>query len=748
MSVYLGNQKVSFNPVFGELMGEDTIVIQPEQAAELKDAVAYRVGDYSNRTVAQMITDAKKPYFITHDTKITNSAQSAWTRPAAWPDLDSLNLQMSGSDYIYMTYDNTGGRAAVALHIEKVSNGTNIAVAVGHIANGAYVVDSTITGSSNNYVKWLTASDGDYPVVRVTGDIKFCYCYGVTSDGATQAFDRQPFVERIAYIPHLTYIIGDNTNYSSRRWGSRFLQREKIGNGDGSALVSLYYAYSYCSDLQSLDLSNLYTPNVTNCANAFFQCEQLRNLDLRHWNVSKLQSLSSCFYNCYNLQTINLSGWQTNALTNLNYCFYGCVSLQAIIGLEDLNVTKVTALGSTFYNLRSISSLDLSNWTTGNITSLASTFSTCVNILELDLSGFHMSTVTNMASAFQSCASLKRIKITSATGTVTNFSNAFYDCRSLQEIDMSKFPVTSSCTNVYQAFCNCHSIKELDLTNWNVSGVTGTGNVSSALFSNCYGLEKIIGISNWTWNATNSLASCFNNCYSLRDLDVSGWSVNNITSFASCFNNCRSLKSLNLSSWTPSNCTDFSAMFNSCHSLETVGDISNWNTSKVTTMATMFRYNYSMRAFPSIQNWDFAKVKSMDSMFDNCWNLQSVTWKNISLPVCTTIAQLFRYNYNLKYADLSGWTVSAVTNTTSYYHTLGNCWRLETVVGFPIPSTYTNIGFQDCSCLSYTSLMTIVNALPTVTSTHTLRIPAVSLNLLNSTEKAIATGKGWTLANS
>ena len=742
MSIYLGNHKVG-------ITRRDGNAIDGETLTELQDAVGYRVGDYSNRTVAQMITDAKKPYFITHNTKITNSTQSAWTRPVEWPDLDSLNLTMSGNDYIYMTYDNTGGRAAVALHIEKVSNGTNITVSVGHISNGTYVVDSTIIGSSNNYVKWLTASDGDYPVVRITGDIKFCYCYSVTNNGITQSYDREPFVERIAYIPHLTHITGDNSSYTSRRWGSRFLQREKIGNGTGSALVSLYYAYAYCQNLQSLDLSNLYTPNVTNCANTFFQCAQLRNLDLSHWNVSKLQSLSSCFYNCYNLQTINLSGWQTNALTNLNYCFSGCISLQTITGLEDLNVTKVTGMGSTFYNLRSISSLDLSNWTTGNITSLASTFSTCVNITELDLSGFHMSTVTNMASAFQSCASLKRIKITSTTGTVTNFSNAFYDCRSLQEIDMSKFPVTSSCTNVYQAFCNCHSVKELDLTNWDVSGVTGnTGNVSSALFSNCYSLEKIIGVSNWTWNVANSLANCFNNCYSLKDLDISGWSVNNITSFTSCFNNCRSLKSLNLGSWAPSNCTDFSSMFNGCHSLETVGNISNWNTNKVTTMASMFRSCYSLRNFPSIQNWNYSKVKSMDSMFEGCWNLQSVTWKNISLPVCTTIAQLLRNCYNLKYADLSGWTVSAVTNTTSYYHTLGSCWRLETVVGFPIPSTYTNIGFQDCSCLSYTSLMTIVNALPTVTGTHTLRIPAVSLNLLNSTEKAIATGKGWTLANS
>ena len=134
-----------------------------------------------------MIAKMKDDYFRQHDFSLFPQYHSTpWVRPQGWPDLDGLNLQMEGDDFIYMTYDNTGGKAAIALHAEKVTNGQNISVTMGHISNGEYIVDETISGTSNNYLRWLTSSDADYPVVRVTGDIKVCYTYGVSLDGATQ----------------------------------------------------------------------------------------------------------------------------------------------------------------------------------------------------------------------------------------------------------------------------------------------------------------------------------------------------------------------------------------------------------------------------------------------------------------------------------------------------------------------------------------------------------------------------------
>jgi hypothetical protein len=57
-----------------------------------------------------------------------------------------------------------------------------------------------------------------------------------------------------------------------------------------------------------------------------------------------------------------------------------------------------------------------------------------------------------------------------------------------------------------------------------------------------------------------------------------------------------------------------------------------------------------------------------------------------------------------------------------------------------------SMDFSSCSKLDYESLMSIINALVTITSNKTLKLGATNLAKLTDEEKAIATEKGWTLA--
>ena len=188
-------------------------------------------------------------------------------------------------------------------------------------------------------------------------------------------------------------------------------------------------------------------------------------------------------------------------------------------------------------------------------------------------------------------------------------------------------------------------------------------------------------------------------------------------------------------------------MFSSCCSLISVGNISNWDTSKAQTMNGMFRYCYSLREFPAIEDWDYSEVTNMEYMFSECYSLERVIWRNISLPVCTNIQTILRYCYSLKYADLSGWSTPVVSNSTNYYHTLGDCWALRDVIGFPIPVSYTKLSFANCEHLSHDSLLRILNTLPNTTAGHTLYLTSINLNSLTTEERLIAINKNWTLAN-
>lgn len=792
MSVYFGGEKVGINypvNVTGAVLSDNDI-------AQLNDAVNYRVKEFTTKTLPQMIERMKQKYFIDArtDLEIMGSSFSTWIRPASWPDLDSLNLQQSGSDYIYMTYDANKDISAIALYVLPSSG--SVTVTRGHINNGSYVVDETIANNgSNQYIEWLDNITG-YPVVRVTGNIRRCYCITVTNtNGQQQNHRQQPIVERIAYVPNLQYFVPDN-NYS---WGTFYLEREKIGNGTGTALTGAYRAYRDCFRLRSLDISGLYTPNVTNFLEMFYNCRTLPiTFDLRHWSVSKATTFNNMFYGCSSISSINLTGWNTEKLTStgLNNMFDSCYNLKRIYGIENFYTNNCTQLTNVFSNCRSLQQLDLSNWNTNKVTTfvnlfydcfrisdlsfvknwrtpvltnLSNTFANCYLIEELDLHEWDVSHVTNVYYLFGGCRALKKLNITGwVINSTTSLAYTFLNCHSLEYIDISNWHITNTCTSIYQAFYSCFSLKELNIPEgWNLSGL-GTGSVFHNLFANCYSLKSITGISNWNMTQVCSWASIFANCYSLETLDISNWDFSLATSTASMFtgcyslkqltmsypnisanctstNNmfsaCYSLKTLDVSGYITTNVTNMTSMFSSCWSLKSIGNINSWNVAKVTTFDSMFRYCYSLNQAFNLSNWNMSTTTTIQYMFAECYALESFTANNWNLAKCTTMVECFRYCYSLKTLSISGWQLPKLSTAPGAF--LGNCFSLEIFSGIACP---LNINFLNTYCLTHQSLINLLNELPTVTTTRTINIYSYNFNRLTDAEKAIAQNKGWTIA--
>lgn len=172
MSVYLGNAKVGVSHTTGVILGEGDEVLHSSQMNQLNDAVNYRSGKFDTNTIPEMINELKQKYMVALDNEMEVNTESTetWTRPQEWPDLDSLNLEMSGNtDFIYMTFDTDVANSGVCLYI----TGSNINVTIGHIISGTYVVDETITKSGNYYTKNFSTLSG-YIVMRITGTISSC----------------------------------------------------------------------------------------------------------------------------------------------------------------------------------------------------------------------------------------------------------------------------------------------------------------------------------------------------------------------------------------------------------------------------------------------------------------------------------------------------------------------------------------------------------------------------------------------
>lgn len=735
-----------------------TVTVTRDLWEDLETAVKNRTGTYSTATFSarDMIEELNKNYntVITTDV-VCYPSDTLWVRPQGWPNLDSLNLTFSGTnDFIYMTYRTGHIDDFFACYI-RTSSGT-ATIDFGHINNGTYIVDSTRTAGSTSgttqyyYFNSAAGYNEGYTVIRISGKLTYFLLTDAASANGTpdeRAFKalQQPLLERIAYVPNLIKFYD-----SSRYWGAYTLEREKIGNNTGAACTAMNSMYYWCWHLRDLDMSAFYTPKVTTLSETFRWCCSLTNLDVSHWDTSKLTTLYCTFYGCTCLHELDCSNWNTAALTGsaLNATFYECRSLTHIAGLGNFQTTKVTNIASVFYGCRSLDNVnEVSSWDTKAVTILQSVFVYCLKLYNLDISNWNIANVTRTDSMFNSCYSLKNIKFPSGqTKNLTYINSMFCNCYALQNVDVSWLKMDGgTCLQVSNLFYNCRSLTEINIpSNWNFSALNNSNYSHYQMFLNCYSVKRITGITNWDFRSTTSQsgANMFNNCHSLEELDISGWKINS-TSYANFFNGCYSLRQLNISGFDFSNCTNISYMFAYCYQLQQL-TLPNTalNTAKITTMRDMFNGCYSLQSL-TLNFSDVSKVTTIENMFYSCGGLKTLTINNLNLTACTTMASMLRYCYQLEELSWSGWTCGKLSGTQSTI--LAQCYNLKKITGFP--PIKLNFSMAECYNLSVEQIVNIFNNLETVTTARTINLTTQNINRLSAAEKAIATNKGWTLAN-
>ena len=89
-----------------------------------------------------------------------------------------------------------------------------------------------------------------------------------------------------------------------------------------------------------------------------------------------LTSTNYMFYNCKSLSLINLSNFNTQNVTDMEYMFCGCNSLSSL-DLTNFNTQNLTNMKAMFFNCNSLSSIDLSNFNTQNVTNMEYMFYFC-----------------------------------------------------------------------------------------------------------------------------------------------------------------------------------------------------------------------------------------------------------------------------------------------------------------------------------------------------------------------------------
>ena len=145
--------------------------------------------------------------------------------------------------------------------------------------------------------------------------------------------------------------------------------------------------------------------------------------------------------------------------TSCYYWFCNCSELTDIEGIENLNTENVTNMRGMFFNCPNLSSLDLTNFSTGNVTDMNAMFGYC-QLSSLDLTSFNTANVTNMYMMFISCQDLSSLDLTSFnTANVTEMNFMFQGCSALTTIYASEMFVTDQVEG-YGMFKDCTNLKD------------------------------------------------------------------------------------------------------------------------------------------------------------------------------------------------------------------------------------------------------------------------------------------------
>ena len=434
------------------------------------------------------------------------------------------------------------------------------------------------------------------------------------------------------------------------------------------------------STVNSIDITNFNTANVTDMYGMFWGCNSLKSLELRNFNTTKVTNMGYMFSECTQLATLNIGTFRTDNVTSFIYMFSGCENL---------------------------SSIDVSAFSTAKATSLNSMFSGCSKLKTLYLGGFTNPKVTDMGSMFSGCSTLKTIYVQDSWSTVavTSSTAMFTGCTNLVGGNGTKFNsgktdktyarfdvagtagyLTNQVSTIpggKQAYAVIDGTTMTFYYDNKASNRTGSKylvssnssatnppawiydnkrlRVRKAVFDSSFSafrptstaywfylfasLVSIEGLSNLNTSAVTSMAEMFRYCYVLPNLDLSTFDTRNVTDMSCMFCYCWALTNINLSSFNTSkvttmthlfhqcpissvdvstfdtqNVTDMSIMFAECKNLKTL-NLKNFKTDKVTDMSFMFIYNPSLTTIEVTDKWSTSSVQSSDYMFCDNYKL-------------------------------------------------------------------------------------------------------------------------------
>ena len=130
-------------------------------------------------------------------------------------------------------------------------------------------------------------------------------------------------------------------------------------------------------------------------------------IDLTDLDISELDDLSCIFIMLDNVEVVDISEWDTSNVTTMTYMFSQCSKLKKIIGIENLDVSKLENADSMFSYCENLVELDLTNWNPILLKTAWNMFSYCSNLKIIkNVENWQLPNIQDAAYMFYKCTKL------------------------------------------------------------------------------------------------------------------------------------------------------------------------------------------------------------------------------------------------------------------------------------------------------------------------------------------------------
>lgn len=475
--------------------------------------------------------------------------------------------------------------------------------------------------------------------------------------------------------------------------------------------------FSFCTSLETLDLSSFNTEKVTNMSEMFDGSTSLRSIKLPQGFIgSSVTNLCSMFKDCTSLTELDLSGSNSENVKDMKEMFDGCRALSKLV-LTDFKTEQVTTMESLFRNCSKLETLDVSSFNTENVTTMVGMFNNCSSLRSLDLTGFNTANVTGMSSMFKKCSSLRSLDLSSFnTRKVTQMQCMFEGCTNLESIDFSSFD-TENMISMNAMFYSCTKLETLDLSSFATPKMVTMFNA----FGKCENLKTIYVSSAFTTDKVTVDSWLFDGCVSLPNFISAKMGKEMAHTGEGGYLTAAT------ASWVrwdaPTGTLSFhrsgtKPVGDNIYELQ-YGNRQVWNTHAAEIKKVIFKAGFrdethttcskwfsgctNLTSIEGIENLNTSNVKYMNEMFGQCSNLETLDLSHFNTEKVGNMSNMFNGCTKLHDLNISSFNTENVTNMYGMFY---GCSSLETLDLSHFNTRYVrndgmNYMFNGCSSLSY-----------------------------------------------